>query len=191
MNNMSVLLPPPSPVKSVPAPCSCTCPPLLSRCPWSTNALRWRWIPTLKTASEPPGGTSQKEQTQRGSEASVGQTRWKHSDAAQRFTEIFPTGTVSYQVRVQVEGCGQMSSVVLLCRSTVHHKKTHSILKHKVHLQHTRNNNVSCSAKVSDFLVEQIKCGRVADLLQLIGLEDFRDRHREAESLTQVHVLLF
>lgn len=31
----------------------------------------------------------------------------------------------------------------------------------------------------------------VTDLLQLIGLEDFRDGHREAESLIQICVLLF
>lgn len=29
----------------------------------------------------------------------------------------------------------------------------------------------------------------VADLLQLVGLQDLRDRHRETQSLTQVRVL--
>lgn len=70
---------------------------------------------------------------------------------------------MSHQVRVQVEGCGQMSSIVLLCRSTIHHKETHPILRYKnpssantkVHAFSANfNDNVACSSKVGDFLVE-------------------------------------
>ena len=38
---------------------------------------------------------------------------------------------VAHQVRVQVEGCRQVTSIVLLCRPTVHHKETDAILKGK------------------------------------------------------------
>ena len=43
-----------------------------------------------------------------------------------------------------------------------------------------------CSAVMSS---EACGCGG-ADLLQLVGLQDLRDRHRETQSLTQISVLL-
>lgn len=121
-----------SPAGNVPTPCSCTCLPLLSRCPWSTGALRWRWTPTLKTASVSPGGTSQRVQTQMGSGASV--RRHKACFIFVYCKYIFqriPKAPVPHQVWVQVEGCGQMASIVLLCRPAIHHEKTYPILKKK------------------------------------------------------------
>lgn len=121
-----------SPAGNVPTPCSCTCLPLLSRCPWSTGALRWRWTPTLKTASVSPGGTSQRVQTQMGSGASV--RRHKACFIFVYCKYIFqqiPKAPVPHQVWVQVEGCGQMASIVLLCRPAIHHEETYPILKKK------------------------------------------------------------
>lgn len=36
---------------------------------------------------------------------------------------------LSHQVRVQMEGCGQMPRIVLLCRPTIHHEESDAVLK--------------------------------------------------------------
>lgn len=44
---------------------------------------------------------------------------------------IFFFFILSHQVRVQMEGCGQMPRIVLLCRPAIHHKESHAVLKER------------------------------------------------------------
>lgn len=44
----------------------------------------------------------------------------------------------SHQVRVQMEGCGQMPGIVLLCRPTIHHEESDAILKARSLIEMTR-----------------------------------------------------
>lgn len=80
-----------------------------------------------------------------------------------------------------MEGCGQMPGIVLLCRPTIHHEESDTILQGRSFI--SMKQRYSCSK------AEQDECLMINDLL--VGLQDLRDRHRQTQSLAQVSVLLF
>lgn len=93
--------------------------------------------------------------------------------------------SISHKVRIQVKGCGQVPGVVLLCGPTVHHEETHPVLKCE---RLALLGPFSLSRGKRLMISWWVQAESVADLLQLVGLQDLRDGHGETQSLTQVSV---
>lgn len=86
------------------------------------------------------------------------------------------------QVRVQVEGGGQVTGIVLLSRPAVHHKEPHAVLREAPGIRRGQERS-------GDVRRGQVRSGGIY-LLVLVGLQDLGDGDGEAEGLTQVQVLL-